>query len=154
MTLAIPLAVILLNYTPGNSIDTVPITIDYVRYTGLDLSKHVDSSVVISCLVVGYFVFLAVITKMVEQLNKKLEKLTQKLQKPMNKYLGDEKLGGDHLLPLYHTAGTMGNASAVKMRRGNGGGKDAFPCVIREEPDRSMLWWAVNMHKRFYEEAY
>ncbi|CAO1598356.1 MAG: hypothetical protein LQ349_003128 [Xanthoria aureola] len=140
IALAIPLAVILFYYTPGNSIDTMPIVIDYIRYTGLDLSKHVDSSLVISCLVVGNLVFLAVITKMLEQLNKKLEKLTEKLQKPMYKDLGHEKMGCDHLLPLYHTAGAMGNASAVKMRSGSGSGKNAFPCVVREEPDRSHTW--------------
>lgn len=117
----------------------------YVRYTGLDLSKHGDSSLVIRCLVVGYLVFLAVVTKMVEQLtkkleqlNKKLEKRVEKLRKPMNKDLGDEKMGCDHLLPLYHTASTRGNLSAVKRRSRNCGSKDAFPCVVREEPDRPL----------------
>lgn len=137
IALVIPLAVILFYYTPGNSVDTTPITIDYARYPRLDLNKHVDSPLVISCLLVGYLVFLAVITKMLEQLNKKLDKLTQKLQKRMKKDLGDKKSGCNHLLPLYHTTGAMGNASAVRMRSGYGSGEDTLPCVFREEADRS-----------------
>ncbi|KAI4217879.1 MAG: hypothetical protein L6R36_009231, partial [Xanthoria steineri] len=142
MVLAIFLAVILLNYTPSNSTDTVPITFDYVRYTGLDLTKYVDPSLVTSCLFVGSLVFLTVIIKMLEQLTKMLEQLTQKLEKRIEKDLGDKKIGCDHLLPLYHTAGTMENASAVRMRSTYGSGEDTLPChvttVIRSIPSKTI----------------
>ncbi|KAI4280156.1 MAG: hypothetical protein L6R38_004674 [Xanthoria sp. 2 TBL-2021] len=153
IALAIPLGVVLLYYIFKISIDITPIIIEYVRYIGIDLTKYVDPSFVTSSLACGILTLLNGLNYILEVAGV-WDKLIKKLEKPMDKDLEDEKMGLDYSLPLYHTAGTIGNASAVNMRSGYGGGKCVFPCIDREEPDRSMSWWAANMHKRFYEEAY
>lgn len=153
IALAIPLGVVLLYYIFKISIDITPTIIEYVRSIGIDLTKYVDPSLITSSLACGTLILLNGLNYVLD-VTGVWDRLIKKLEKPKGKDLGDEKMGLDYSLPLYHNAGTIGDASAVNMGSGCGGRTCAFPCVVREEPDRSMSWWAENMHKRFYEEAY
>ncbi|KAI4260329.1 MAG: hypothetical protein L6R42_004096 [Xanthoria sp. 1 TBL-2021] len=139
IALAIPLGVVLLYYVFKISIDITPIIIEYVRYVGIDLTKYVDPSLITSSLACGILILLNGLNYVLD-VTGVWDKFIKNLEKPMDKELGDEQMGLDYSLPLYHTAGTIGNASAVSMRSGYGDENEYAQAFLRRGLLEVMMW--------------
>ncbi|KAL8988525.1 MAG: hypothetical protein Q9169_008539, partial [Polycauliona sp. 2 TL-2023] len=76
--------------------------------------------------------------------------------KKMEEHSKDGGTDSQPILPLYHVAGMTGYDMAVAKGSKEGDGKFGMqgPVPVQEQADSSMTWWAANMHKRFYNEAY
>ncbi|KAI4270517.1 MAG: hypothetical protein LQ337_006626 [Flavoplaca oasis] len=153
LVLAVPSAAVLLYFMFKISIAKAPFVIEYMEHLGITFAPHIDPLFVATSLVVGALGVIAAFNCLLETAGV-VEKLNKKIEKPVEKDSEDEKMGSENTLPLYHSAGMTGYGSAVNKVSESGGGKCVFSGPAGEESDRSMAWWAANMHKRFYDSGY
>ncbi|KAL8883196.1 MAG: hypothetical protein Q9192_007367 [Flavoplaca navasiana] len=151
--LAVPSAAVLLYFMLKISIAKTLFVIEYMEHLGITFASNIDPLFVATSLVVGALGVIAASNCLLETTGV-VEKLDKKIEKPVEKNSEDEKMGSEHTLPLYHSAGMNGYGSIVNKVLESGGGKCVVSGPIREESDRSMSWWAANMHKRFYDNGY
>ncbi|KAL8895271.1 MAG: hypothetical protein Q9192_003744, partial [Flavoplaca navasiana] len=146
----VPSAAVLLYFMLKISIAKAPFVIEYMEHLGISFAPNIDPLFVATSLVVGALGVIAAFNGLLEAAGV-VEKLNKKIEKPVQKDPEDEKMGPEYTLPLYHSAGMTGYGSAANEASESGGGKYVFSGPIGEESDRSMAWWAANMHKRFYD---
>ncbi|KAL8870396.1 MAG: hypothetical protein Q9198_007639 [Flavoplaca austrocitrina] len=151
--LAVPSTAVLLYFMLKFFIAKTPFVIEYMEHLGITFARDMDPLFVATSLVVGALGVIAAFNYLLETAGV-VEKLDKKIEKPGEKAFQDEKTGSEYTLPLYHSADIAGYGSAVDKASGSGGGKCVVSGSIGEASDRSMAWWAANMHKRFYDREY
>ncbi|KAL8865768.1 MAG: hypothetical protein Q9198_009170 [Flavoplaca austrocitrina] len=151
--LAVPSAAVLLYFMLKFSIAKTPFVIEYMEHLGITFARDMDPLFVATSLLVGVLGMIAAFNCLLETAGV-VERLDKKIEKPVEKDLEDKKTGSEYTLPLYHSADIACYGSAVDKVSGSGGGKFVVSGSIGEGSDRSMAWWAANMHKRFYDGGY
>lgn len=153
LVLTIPSAAVLLYFILKISIAKTPLIIEYMEHLGIAFALYIDPLFITSSLVISAYVVLAAFNWVLETAGV-VEKLNKNIEKPEEKDPEEEQMRSEHSLPLYHPTGMTGHGF-TENKGLEASGRERVPSPARrEESDRSMSWWAANMHKRFYDEAY